>query len=106
MPRKNVESTLDTLVIALCLDYRRRQQAIDERSATKRTDTEFRYYNFKIFDAAAEIVGERFAVRYIEEIGERVGYAKSRVDCVSEITYKSYKRLIKDNIAKKLHLCD
>ena len=106
MSRKNVESSLDTLVIALCLDYGRRQRAIEERCVTKRTDTEFRYYNFKIFDAAAEIVGERFAARYIEEIGERVGYAKSSVDCVSEITYKNYKRRIKDNIAKKLHLCD
>lgn len=106
MPGKNVESSLDTLIIALCLDYGRRQRAIEERSVTKRTDTEFRYYNFKIFDAAAEIVGERFAVRYIEEIGERVGYAKSSLDCVSEITYKNYKRMIKDNIAKKLHLCD
>lgn len=106
MPGKNVESSLDTLIIALCLDYGRRQRAIEEHSVTKRTDTEFRYYNFKIFDAAAEIVGERFAVRYIEEIGERVGYAKSSLDCVSEITYKNYKRMIKDNIAKKLHLCD
>ena len=106
MPRKNVENTLDTLIIALCLDYARRQKAIEEHSASKRTDTEFRYYNFKIFDAAAEIVGERFAVRYIEEIGGRVGYAKSSLDCVSEITYKNYKRMIKDNIAKKLHLCD
>lgn len=106
MPVRKVESTLDTLVIALCLDYARRQQAILERTATKRTDTEYRYYNFKIFDAAAEIVGERFAEQYIEEIGGRVGYAKSSVDCVSEITYKDYKRRIKDNVAKKLHLCD
>ncbi len=106
MPVRKVESTLDTLVIALCLDYGRRQQAILERTATKRTDTEYRYYNFKIFDAAAEIVGERFAEQYIEEIGGRVGYAKSSVDCVSEITYKDYKRRIKDNVAKKLHLCD
>lgn len=106
MPRKNLETTLDTLVIALCLDYGRRQRAIEEQSVTKRTDTEFRYYNFKIFDAVAEIVGERFAARYIYEIGERVGYAKSSVDCVSETTYKDYKRMIKDNIARKLHLCD
>lgn len=106
MSVRKVESSLDTLVIALCFDYRRRQKAILERSVAKRTDTEYRYYNFKIFDAAAEIVGERFAERYIEEIGNRVGYAKTAIDCVSEITYKNYKRLIKDNIAKKLHLCD
>ena len=106
MPRKNVESTLDTLIISLCLDYTRRQRAIEEKSVSKRTDTEFRYYNFKMFDAAAEIVGERFALKYIEEIGGRVGYAKSKIDCVSEITYKNYKQKIKNNIARKLHLCD
>lgn len=93
-------------MIALCLDYRRRQEAIEKREVSRRTDTEYRYYNFKIFDAAAEIVGERFAARYIDEIGRRVGYAKTDIDCVSEVTYKSYKRRIKDNIARRLHLCD
>ena len=98
-------NTLDELVIALCLDYRRRQTAIQEKSVTKRTDTEYRYYNFKIYDAAAEIVGERFAECYIEEIGERVGFAKSKTTCFSELMYKNYKRKIIDNVAKKLHLC-
>ena len=106
MYSKNVESTLDTLVIALCLDYGRRQAVIVGGEATKRTDTEYRYYNFKIFDAAADIVGEDMAELYIKEIGARVGYAKSEVEDVSEVTYKGYKRMIKDNIAKKLHLCD
>lgn len=106
MSSKNIESTLDTLVIALCLDYGRREEAILAKSVSRRTDTEFRYYNFKIFDAAAEIVGERFATIYINDIGRRVGYAKTELNCVSEVTYKGYKRMIKDNIAKKLHLCD
>ncbi len=106
MASRNVESTLDTLVIALCLDYSRREEAIILRSVSKRTDTEFRYYNFKIFDAAAEIVGERFADEYIKEIGNRTGYAKSEITCVSEVSYKNFKRLIKNNIAKKLHLRD
>lgn len=101
-----VENSLDILISALCLDYWRRQKAIEERMVTPRTDTEFRYYNFKIFDAAAEIVGERFATIYINDIGRRVGYAKTELNCVSEVTYKGYKRMIKDNIAKKLHLCD
>lgn len=105
MASRKIESTLDTLVIALCLDYRRRQKAIEERSAAKRTDTEYRYYNFKIFDAVSEIAGERFADQYIEEIGNRVGYAKSSIPCVSETIYKQYKRLIINNIAKRLHLC-
>ena len=52
-----LENSLDILVTALCLDYSRRQKAIEERMVTKRCDTEFRYYNFIIRDAAAEIVG-------------------------------------------------
>ena len=105
MARLN-ESTVDTLVIALCLDYFRRREAIEKGSVTKRTDTEFRYLNFKIFDATAEISGEDDAEVFIEEIGMRLGYAKTKLDNVSEVTYKDYKRLIKDNIAKKLHLVD
>ena len=105
MASRNVESTLETLVIALCLDYRRRQSAIESGSAPRRTDVEYRYYNFKIYDAVSEIAGERLADRYIDEIGQRVGYAKSSIACVSETIYKQYKRLIINNIAKKLHLC-
>ena len=101
-----IEDSLDILISALCLDYRRRQDAIEERMVTARTDTEFRYYNFKIFDAAAEIVGERFAEAYIDEIGKRTGFAQTAVCCVSEVTYKKYKKLIKENIARKLHLRD
>ena len=105
MASRKIESTLDTLIIALCLDYRRRERAIEERSASKRTDTEYRYYNFKIYDAVSEIAGARFADQYIDEIGNRVGYAKSTIGCVSETIYKQYKRLIINNIAKRLHLC-
>ena len=101
-----IENSLDILISALCLDYARRQRAIEDRMATLRTDTEFRYYNFKIFDAAAEIVGEADAEKYIEEIGERIGYAKSSFSIISEVTYKKYKSEICKNIAKKLHLCD
>lgn len=100
------ESTLDTLVIALCLDYERRKKVIEEHSATRRVDTEFRYLNFKIYDAAAEIAGDDDAEEFIFEIGSRLGYAKSELWHLSEGTYKDYKRTIKDNIAKKLHLTD
>ena len=101
-----LENSLELVICALCLDYERRRAAIEGRTHSKRTDTEFRYYNFKIYDAAAEIVGERFAEQYVREIGERIGFAGSEVNCVSEVTYKKYKRLIKENIAKKLHLSD
>ena len=106
MPDKKVDESLDLLIIALCLDYSRRQKAIEARSASKRVDTEFRYFNFKMFDAAAEIVGDEYAESYIEEIGNKIGYAKSDMYEVSEVTYKNYKRMIKENIAKKLHLTD
>ena len=105
MRNRNVD-TLDALVVALCLDYDRRADAIARSSASHRTDTEYRYLNFKIFDAVAEISGDLLASAYINEIGRHIGYAKSEIDSVSEVTYKNYKRLMKENIAKKLHLVD
>lgn len=99
-------NTLDNLVIALCLDYERRKNAIAEKLSSYRTDTEYRYLNYNIFSAAAEIAGERDAEIFIKDIGCRVGYAKSECVTLSEVTYKKYKNLIKDNIAKKLHLKD
>jgi hypothetical protein len=98
--------SLDELISALCGDYFRRKEAIEKRSVTKRTDTEFRYYNFKIFDAASEIVGERYSETLIYEIGRKIGYAKTALNFFSETTYKKYKALAKENIAKKLHLLD
>lgn len=104
--RECLNETLDNLVHALCRDYPRRQQAIETGGAEHRTLVEFRYLNLKIMDAAAEIAGDAFAHVYINEIGKSVGYAKSETEGTSEYTYKKYKRLIKENIAKKLHLCD
>ena len=101
-----IENGLDLLITALCLDYLRRQRALELGTVSRRIDTEFRYYNFKIFDATSEVVGEKLAEIYIEEIGKRTGYAQSKIDCASETAYKEYKRRIKENIAKKLHLCD
>ncbi len=101
-----LSESVDALVVALCHDYFRRKEALENKSVTKRTDTEFRYYNFKIFDAACEIGGERYAELYVKEIGRRTGYAKTSLHFLSEITYKRYKTLIKENIAKKLHLID
>ena len=101
-----MERSVDTLVVALCLDYPRRQRAIEEGSVSHRTENEFRYYNFKIFEAAAEVVGEDIAPTFIEEIACRRGYAYSAVENMCESTYKIKKQLVKDNIAKRLHLID
>ena len=98
--------SLYTLVSALCLDYSRREKAIDERSVSHRTEMEFRYYNFKIFDAAAEIVGEDMARVMIDEIGSRTGYAGSACEGICEKTYKVKKKLTVENIARRLHLTD
>ena len=102
--RWNETRSLEILVCALCLDFRRRAEAIKNKSVSRRTETEFKYYNYKMLDAAAEVVGERFAEIYIYEIGNNVGYAKTAVDCVSEVTYKQYKQRIRENIIRELHL--
>ena len=106
MAYRRIKDTLDSLICALCLDYGRRREAIEKKSVGRRCETEYKYLNYFIYDAAAEIVGERYAEVYIREIGEHTGYAKTEIDCVSEVTYKNYKRMIMDNIAKKLHLRD
>ncbi len=100
------DMTLDAMVVAICADYKRRSAVISAGSASRRTDTELRYLNYKVRTAAAEIVGDERADIYIHEIGARIGYAYSALDTVSETTYKNHKRLIKKHIAKKLHLCD
>ncbi len=99
-----MSDTLDRLIKALCADYERREKIISNGLSERRVDNEMRYLNFKLFDAAAEIVGERSARQYIEEIGKRRGYAKSKIEYISEGTYKNYKMLIKKNIAKRLYL--
>ena len=106
MRNREIESALDCLVIAMCRDYARRALAIEEKSVSKRTDTEYRYLNFMILEAATEIVGRELANTYINEIGNKTGYAKSAVDGISEVHYKNTKALVRDNIARKLHLSD
>ena len=104
MQSENLNTSLDGLVRALCADYARREEIILRRDAQRRVDNELRYLNFKILDAASEIVGEAHAQIFISEIGSFVGFAKSDIDCMCEGTYKKYKTLVKQNIAKKLYL--
>lgn len=99
-------STLDEVIVALCLDYERRRAAIAEGSYGKRTLMEYRYINFRIFEAAAEIAGERLAERFIYEIGNKIGYAAGELTQMSELSYKRKKCEIKRAIAQKLHLVD
>ena len=108
MRNGNVGSSrsVDALVTALCLDFPRRERAIRDGTASKRTLTEFHYLNFKIVEAVTEVVEERYVRLYIKEIGENVGYAKSKSEGLGESLYKTRKKTIKENIARKLHLTD
>ncbi len=98
-------TTLDSLVVALCADYFRRQDAIEGHASSRRVDMEYRYLNFLMLDAAAEIAGEMEATTFIEEIGQRIGYASSSI-YLSENAYKVRKQEVKLGIARKLHLLD
>ena len=101
--RDGIERSLDRLVVALCGDYERRERMIREGGLPLRMLSELRYLNMKILDAAEEVAcydGEIF----ISEIGEKIGYINSRLDFMSEPTYKRRKSEIKRSIAKKLYL--
>ena len=41
-----------------------------------------------------------------QEIGEKIGYAYSSVEDVSEVTYKINKRKVKEGIARRLYLAE
>ena len=96
--------TLDLLVTALCADYARRESALRDADMTTRVAMEYRYLNFRIFEAAAEIAGESYARIYIDEIGRHIGYANSDIPAISESTYKLEKQQIKLAIARKLYV--
>ncbi len=95
---------IDAVVVALCADYRRRAEVIRAKSASYRVDMEYRYLNFNIMDAVLGLCDEWEALTLIDEIGGEVGYAKSRLEHYSELSYKTLKRRAKDSIAAALHL--
>lgn len=97
--------TLDALIIALCKDYARRELVLSAKSCGRRTLMEYKYINYKLREAAEEVAGAD-AAAYINEIGEKIGYAYSKAGAISESTYKSRKKEVKLNIARKLHLID
>ncbi len=101
----NYSATLDGLIIAMCKDYARRERALMTKSCSPRTMMEYKYLNIRLHEAAQEVAGEH-ASAYINEIGEKIGYAYSKAGAVSESTYKMRKKEVKLNIARKLHLID
>lgn len=100
-----LEQGVDTIVVALCADFDRRVEALHAGSVGHKVEMEYKYLNYKMLDAAGEIVGVESAIPYIREIGARIGYAKCH-SSESERTYKTKKREVKYNIAKRLNLCD
>lgn len=94
---------IEIVVKGLCADYRRRCAVIEARGASYKVIMEYRFLNYRIFNAAIEIVGEREALSFIEEIGNGDGYAKSNSH-LSESVYKKRKKEVKFNIAKRLLL--
>ena len=99
------KDTLDELIVALCKDFRRRERTINHINTSHRTKVELKYINYKLAEAAKEIVGDDFAT-YIYEIGESVGYAKTSLNDIGETAYKLKKSEVKANIAKRMHLSD
>jgi hypothetical protein len=97
--------TLDYLIIAICRDFRTRQRAIEEKSFRRRTLMEYEYLNRRLIEAASDVVGDDYET-YIDEIGNKIGYAYSKIDDISETEYKCRKKEVKISIAKRLHLMD
>ena len=102
----NVEypDSLDKLVVALCADFKRRDDAVKNDNASKRSIMEYVYLNERIMDAASEICSSGFALHFINDIATSTGYVNSNVKYICESAYKKNKKLIKYNIARKLHL--
>ena len=98
--------SLDNLIVALCRDFSRREDSVARGTCSARTAMEYRYLNYGMLRAANEVAGEKLGCAYIYEIGEKIGYAYSSIEDVSEGTYKQIKKEVKLNIARKMHLLD
>jgi len=104
--QEGVPESAEALAAALCADYFRRERAIEEGTEPLRVRMKYEYLNRRIYTAAREICEkEEDALGFIEEIGAKRGYAKSRFT-VSEKTYKVKKREVKLNILRRLYLLD
>ena len=99
-----IPDTAKAVVRALCLDYPRRRDIIENHTAKGRVENEMKYYNYKIFDAVAEVIDEKMVENLISDIGERRGYIYSEINSISETTYKIRKQEAVYNIAKGLYL--
>lgn len=99
-------ATVEMIITALTADYKRRAEAIEKNVLPVSVIMEYKYYNTKIYNAVAEIVGESQATSYIEDIGGRRGYSKRPDLYLSENMYYKKKNECKRNIARALKLID
>ena len=99
-----MSKTLDEIIKAYCADFLRRAEVIADKSAPFNVIMEYKFLNYRIFDAASEMSGVGNALAFITDIGEGRGYAKSELSAMSESVYKTKKREIKLNIARRLSL--
>ncbi len=99
-----IPDTLGAVVRALCLDYPRRRKIIENHTAAGRVENEMKYYNYKIYDAVAEIIDEKMAEDMICDIGEKRGYIHSNITSICESTYKIRKQEAVYSIARGLYL--
>lgn len=99
-----IPDTVGVLVRALCLDYPRRSEVIENHTARGRVENEMKYYNYKIYDAVAEIIDEKMVEDMISDIAQRRGFSNSKINSISETTYKIRKQEAVYNIAKGLYL--
>ena len=79
--------TLDELVVLLCKDFLRRERMLACPEISHRTKVELKYINYKIVEAAREIVGNDYST-YIKEIGRAI----ENLSALSERTW-TVKRL-------------
>ena len=100
------ENMVFDIVVTLSAHFEIREAAIFKKSVTPRVRMEYIYINSKLLDAAAEVVGLKYAKKFIMDIGRGIGYANTKIDAFSETYYKKSKLAIKRKMAEKLHLLD
>ena len=100
-------NTLEEVVRALCADYDRRNECIEQKTVSRRVRMEYAYINARMLEAAHSVCGSEIGTGFIEDIGRGRGYAKSDLaECFSEKLYKTKKTEVIMSIARSLHLAD
>lgn len=99
-----MDNGLEEIIKSLCADFTRRDLVIKCRNAPFNVIMEYRFLNYRIMNAAIEIVGTRDARAFIKDIGEETGYADTDLWLLSEVVYKERKSEVKCNIARRLSL--